>query len=452
MAENAEASYLKISKNNKPLEGTIEMNGDSLISQYALILLALGTGTATIRGVAETEDVKITIETLRKLGINLKKNGKIWEIVGSGLDGLHEPNDVINIKNSINSLRLFTGLLSNRDFTSFFTAEEKIRSTNLDYLLEPLRLTGAQLTSRNFNKLPLAIKGTKHLCSMSYSSQSLVRQIKDSLLIANLNNEEEIVIKEEKLQQNHLEIMMRYLGIDLNIKDIDTGNRGEIGKLINFNGKQEYNNKNLSIPGDISLASFIIVAALIVPGSKIKIENVCVNSTRTALYKTLVEMGAKIEFLNQRIAYGEKVADISIRYGELRGKVLTPGRCLSMVNDLAVLTVIAACANGVTKINGLDELEDEDFANLETIVQNLEKFNVETKLKRGSLEIVGNKFSKKYTEPIVVADNGDYRIGLAFSLLGNIIDGMVIWDHQNLIDANFPDFIDLFTKLGGRIE
>lgn len=431
------------------VNGEVSIPGDKSISHRALILSALATGKSKIVGLLEGEDVLCTAAALRKMGVEINKDdGKTWLVNGVGISGLKEPDDILDVGNSGTSARLLSGLVSSFNFTTFFTGDVSLRKRPMKRVFEPLQQFGVQVVSRISDKgdylLPAVVIGAKNPKPITYKMKNASAQVKSAILLAAINVKGTTTVIESERSRDHTEIMMNYLGIKVSSENSD-----DAGKLVNritISGGSEFLAKDFYIPGDISSAAFIIVAALIVPGSKVRINNVGVNPLRDGIIKTLQEMGGSIELHNQRIVGGEKVADILVKYSLLKGVSVPSCRAPKMIDEYPILAIAAANAVGITKMNGLEELKVKESNRLNAIYEGLKTCGVEVKIGTDYLEIKGGIVEKG--QPAKIKTNMDHRIAMAFLIMGLVIKNGVEIDDALIIRTSFPNFMEIFANFG----
>ncbi len=427
-------------KNDIALKGEITIAPDKSISHRALIFSALAHGKSKITNLLEGEDVLKTAAALRLMGVEIKKLDSHFEVNGVGVAGLSEPSDVLDMGNSGTAARLLAGLVTPYDFTSFFTGDASLRKRPMARVLEPVKQFGAKVISRKNGLMPFAIIGTKDALPIEYKMRVASAQVKSCILLASLATRGTTVIFEPEKCRDHSEIMMRHLG--LKILQENEGN----GSKISYSGLQEFDAKDFNIPNDISSAAFFIVAALLIKDSKIKLKNVGINPLRTGILTSLIEMGGKISFENEREIGGEKVADILVEHSELKAIEVPAERATSMIDEYPIFAIAAANAKGITKMNGLAELKVKESNRLLMIAQNLEICGVELKMGDDVLEVVGG--IKQQKNPVKLATAMDHRIAMSFLIMGLTMEGGVEIDDTSMIQTSFPNFEKIFADFG----
>lgn len=427
-------------KNNIALKGEFEVAPDKSISHRSLIFAALANGKTRIYNLLEGEDVLKTASALRLMGVNIKKEKEYWEVTGSGIKGLLEPSDILDMGNSGTAARLLAGLVCPYDFTSFFSGDASLRKRPMQRVLKPIEEFGAKVISRKNGLMPFAIIGNKDAMPITFEMKVASAQVKSCILLASLSVIGETIIIEPEKCRDHSEIMMRYLGLNITQENFNSGTK------ISYQGMQEFAAKDLTVPGDISSAAFLIVAALITKDSQILIKNVGINPLRTGILNSLIEMGGNIELRNQRQLNGEMVADIFVESSELKAIEVPASRAASMIDEYPIFSVAAANAKGITKMNGLTELKVKESNRLLMIAQNLEKCGVSLNMGDDYLEVTGGINQNDVTAKITTAM--DHRIAMSFLVMGLTMDGGCEIDDVSMIQTSFPNFENIFANFG----
>ncbi|MBU6140062.1 MAG: 3-phosphoshikimate 1-carboxyvinyltransferase [Proteobacteria bacterium] len=426
-------------KTDLPLKGEISVAPDKSISHRSLIFAALAHGKTKITNLLEGEDVLRTAQALRLMGCEIERKEDFWEVNGVGVAGLSEPTNILDMGNSGTSTRLLAGLVTPYDFTSFFTGDASLRKRPMGRVFEPIKQFGAKIISRQNGLAPFAVIGAKEPLPIIHEMKVASAQVKSCILLASLVTRGTTTIIEPEKCRDHTEIMMRYLGLK-----IFTEGQGK-GVKISYSGLQEFDAKDLAVPGDISSAAFFIVAALLVKNSKVVIKNVGVNPLRIGVVTSLQEMGGKISFLNEREVGGEKVADILVEASDLKGIEVPAERAASMIDEYPVFAVAAANAKGVTKMHGLAELKVKESNRLLMIAQNLEKCGATAKMGDDYLEVQGGIKQQKF--PAKITTSMDHRIAMSFLVMGLTMEGGVEIDDVSMIKTSFPNFETIFDQL-----
>jgi 3-phosphoshikimate 1-carboxyvinyltransferase len=432
---------LKSYKIINSLNGEVLIPGDKSISHRSIIIPSISNGITEVSNLLMSEDVENTINAFKEMGVDIKKNRNNITIDGKGLNSLKKPVNVIYLGNSGTSARLLTGLLSSQNFSSCLTGDKSLSSRPMKRIIDPLMKMGADIKSDN-GMLPIYINGKK-LNNIKHEITIPSAQIKSGLIFASLNTEGQTTIKENNITRDHTEIMLKSFGADIDIK------KNEHSKIITINGNQEMKSKNISVPSDLSSASFFIVAALINDNSNIKIKNININPTRDGIIKALKIMGAKIQITNKKILNEEVVADLEILSSNLSGCELNEDMSKLMIDEFPILSIAASFASSPSIFRGLSELKVKESDRLELIRYNLVNCGVNCKVEGDDLFI----FPKKnyIVKNKNIRTDYDHRIAMAFSVMGSKLNNNLIIEDSNSIDTSFPNFIEKYNKVGGNL-
>jgi len=425
-------------KSDIPITGEIVIAPDKSISHRSIIFASLANGKSKIYNLLEGEDVLKTINAMRLMGVEIEKKENFYEVNGSGITGLLEPSDIIDMGNSGTSSRLLAGLVCPYNFTSFFTGDASLRKRPMGRVFEPIQKFGAKIISRKNNLMPFAIVGNEDAMPIEYSMKMASAQVKSCILLASLAVKGTTTIIEPEKCRDHTEIMMKYLGLKISQENLNNGTK------ISYNGLQEFAGKDFEIPNDISSSAFFMVGALLVKNSKILLKNIGVNSLRTGLITTLQEMGGKIALKNIREIGGEKVADIEVEASSLKAIDVPASRSASMIDEYPILAVACAFANGTSKLNGLAELKVKESNRLAMIADNLQNCGVEVKIGDDFLEIKGGFAMPKNVVAIKTAM--DHRIAMSFLIMGLRLENGVKIDDDEMIKTSFPNFEKIISQ------
>lgn len=433
-----------ISRPIAPLRGCCTVPGDKSISHRALMLGASAIGETTVHGLLEAEDVLATADALRALGASIERRGEGWVIQGQGVGGLREPDRVLDLGNSGTGVRLLTGLVASHPFRTFFTGDESLRRRPMRRIIDPLQRMGATFWTRSGDRLPLAVEGSAALLPMSYTLPMASAQVKSAILLAALNTSGVTTVTEPYPSRDHTERLLCHFGAALTAEELPTG-----GRRVTLTGQPELNGCRIDVPADISSAAFPLVAATLVPGSSIRIAGVGLNPLRTGLITTLVEMGADIRVENEREANGEPVADLTVAAASLRGTVVPAARVPAMIDEFPILAAAAACASGVTRMEGLGELRVKESDRLAAVADGLHACGVNVETGDDWLAVTGNGTPPAGGNSVTV--HFDHRIAMAFLVLGIAAQAPIAIDDASAIATSFPDFVPLMNGLGAQI-
>ena len=434
-----------ISRRARTFTGEGSVPGDKSISHRALIVGSVAVGETRVSGLLEADDVLRTVDALRALGARIDRDTDgVWHVVGRGVGGLAEPASVLDMGNSGTGARLLMGLLATHPFTSFFTGDASLSARPMDRVMTPLRRMGAAISARSGDRLPLMIRGTAGPLPIVYELPVASAQVKSAVRLAGLNTPGTTSVVEPQPTRDHSELMLRHFGAEVAVEHLDGG-----GRSIALAGQPEIAGRPVVVPGDLSSAAFPLVAALLVPGSRLTLSRVGVNALRSGLVQTLGEMGAGIAVADRRTEGGEPVADLTVEAGPLRGVEVPPERAPSMIDEYPVLAVAAACAEGVTRMTGLAELRVKESDRLGAMARGLEACGVRVEQSPDALTVHGTGRAPPGGARIAV--QRDHRIAMAFLVLGMATAEPVAIDDAGPIETSFPGFAGFMNGLGARI-
>jgi len=419
----------------KQLTGKITVPGDKSISHRAIMISSLAKGDSNIEGFLRADDCIRTIDCFRKMGIEIDFEDGVVTVKGKGLLGLHEPLDVFDVGNSGTTIRLLVGILAGQKFHATLTGDESIRRRPMGRVIEPLKKMGAVIHGRQRDTLaPLTIIG-RELKGISYEMPVASAQVKSAVLMAGLYAKGITTIIEKESTRDHTERMLEYFGAAIKRDD----------KNISVEGEGELKAKKIFVPGDISSASFLMVAASIVPGSDILISNVGVNPGRTGIIDVLHRMGANIEVTNERILSNEPVADISIKYSELNAIELSGSIIPRIIDEIPIIAVAATQARGKTVIKGAEELRFKESDRIKTTVHELKRLGANIEESRDGIVIYGPSKLKKG----ICQSYGDHRIAMISAIAGLVASDQTMVEKVECIETSFPAFAATINSLSG---
>ncbi|WP_208442145.1 3-phosphoshikimate 1-carboxyvinyltransferase [Bartonella raoultii] len=427
------------------LSGKIRIPGDKSISHRSLILGGLANGETYIHGLLESADVLNTAAAMQAMGAYMIKKDELWIIRGTGNGCLLAAQKPLDFGNSGTGARLIMGMVGSYHMKTTFMGDASLSKRPMGRILDPLRLMGVDIEATHGDHLPLTLYGPKIANPIRYRVPIASSQVKSAVLLAGLNTAGITTVIEPVLTRDHTEKMLKAFGAELEIESDKEGAR-----LIHLNGYPHLTGQTIHVPGDPSSAAFLIVAALLVEDSDITIENVLINNSRIGLIKTLWEMGAQIEFLNQRQTGGEDVADLRIKSSILKGVSVPKERAPSMIDEYPALAVAAAFAEGKTEMLGIEELRVKESDRLSAVAQGLKINHVESEEGKDFL-IVHGKGSVKGLGGGYVTTHLDHRIAMCFLIFGLASEKPVTIDDKRMIATSFPEFIPFIQQLGGKI-
>jgi 3-phosphoshikimate 1-carboxyvinyltransferase len=422
------------------LQGRIRVPGDKSISHRALMLGAIASGETAIAGLLLGEDPRSTASCFRAMGAEISElNSENVIVKGIGLGQLQEPKDVLNAGNSGTTMRLMLGLLASHPERLFVvTGDASLRSRPMSRVIQPLAQMGAQIWGRNQNTLaPLAVRG-QQLKGIHYHSPIASAQVKSCILLAALSAEGETTVTEPSLSRDHSERMLQAFGAKLSI-DPETHSVTIAGNGTSLQGQK------VIVPGDISSAAFWLVAAAIVPGSEIWIENVGVNPTRTGILEALAMMGAEISLENQRVVAGEPVADLRARSSQLKGCTIAGQIIPRLIDEIPILAVAAAFARGTTTIKDAAELRVKESDRLAVTAAELHRLGANIRELPDGLEIVGGNA----LAGAEVNSHTDHRIAMSLAIAALKAKGTTTIRGAEAAAISYPEFVGTLQQVCG---
>jgi 3-phosphoshikimate 1-carboxyvinyltransferase len=425
-----------------PLRGTVSVPGDKSISHRALMLSALAVGESRISGLLEGEDVLATAAAMRAMGADIiRDDDGTWHVHGVGVGGLQQPDQALDMGNSGTSTRLLMGLVASHPITVTFTGDASLSKRPMSRVTDPLGLTGADFTASPGGTLPLMVRGISPAVPITYVLPVASAQVKSAILLAGLNTPGITRVIEPVPTRDHSERMLAGFGATLSVETDADGAR-----TISVHGEAELQPQDVIVPGDPSSAAFPVVAALLVPGSKIVVANVGLNETRAGLFKVLKAMGADIAFAQPRVVGGEPVADLIVTHSRLRGIETSHAIVPSMVDEFPVLFVAAALAEGRSIFRGLEELRVKESDRITTMAIGLRAIGAHVEELDDGLIIDGTGGAALHGNA-VIATKLDHRIAMSFVVAGLMCTNPVTIDDMGAVATSFPDFAALMAHL-----
>jgi 3-phosphoshikimate 1-carboxyvinyltransferase len=406
------------------LRGTARLPGDKSISHRALILAALAVGRSRIEGLNEGADVAATAAALRALGARITREGDVTLVDGVG--GLLRPEAPLDCGNSGTTARLLIGLVSSHPIRAEFAGDASLSRRPMDRIADPLRRIGARIDG---DRLPLRVDGVYPLVPAHHRLEIPSAQLKSALLLAALNIPGTTIV-EAPPSRDHLERMLPLFGAEIGID----------GPRIALRGEQALKPASLRIPGDPSAAAFLAVAAVIAPGSEIRVKDICVNPARTGLYDVLREMGADIAFSNERELSNEPVADLIVRHSVLRGLDVPAALAPRLIDEYPILCVAAAFASGTTRMRGLAELrlkESDRIAAMAPLGARAE----------GDGLIVEGSGGAPLPGGFAVDPAHDHRVAMAYRVAGLRARAPIGIAAMAAVETSFPGFLSALAAL-----
>ncbi len=408
------------------------------------MLGALAVGETRVTGLLEGEDVLATAAAMRAMGATVERTGEgEWSVSGVGVGALLQPQAPLDMGNSGTSTRLLMGLIASHAISATFIGDASLSKRPMGRVIEPLSQMGAAFEASEGGRLPLTLRGANPAVPIEYRLPVASAQVKSAVLLAGLNTPGITTVIEPVPTRDHSERMLRGFGAELEVETDSAGVR-----TIRIRGEAELKPQTIEVPGDPSSAAFFIVAALIVPGSELVIQNVGLNPTRAGLVEVLRQMGGDITELNAREVGGEPVADLLVRHSALKGIAVDPEIAPSMIDEFPVLFVAAALAEGTTVTTGLDELRVKESDRLTAMAEALALAGATVVETEDGLTITGTGGEAlRGGGPVVT--HLDHRIAMSMAVAGLVSRDGVEVDDTRPIATSFPQFESLLDGLRG---
>lgn len=413
-----------------PLKGEIEIPADKSITHRAFMFAALTKGKVKVSNYSKGADCMSTLKIIQNLGCEVEFiNNK--EVMIDAQNALKAPNQALDCGNSGTTTRLMMGILAGQDFNTKMFGDASLSKRPMKRVIAPLELMGAKFNHNDY-KMPIEVSGTK-LQGIDYNSPLASAQVKSCLLLAGLNAEGETSFTEPYKSRNHTELMFQHMGANINIE----GNKVTVKK-------SQLQPKDITVCGDISSAAFFMVAALIVPNSDITIQNVGINETRSGIIDVLKSMNGNIELVNKRIVSNEEVADIRVKYSNLKATTIEGAIIPRLIDEIPVIAVAASQAEGTTIIKDASDLRNKEADRITAVKTELQKFgaNIEETqdgfIINGKTELTGNCEIECYH---------DHRIAMSAYVAGLICEKPIKIKEFQWVDISFPEFLELNSKL-----
>lgn len=414
------------SKTSKPLKGEISVPGDKSISHRSIMFGAIADGTTHVKNFLQGADCLSTISCFRKLGIQIENDGTSVLIHGRGLHGLQAPSGILDVGNSGTTIRLISGILAGQNFASEITGDASIQKRPMDRIITPLRQMGADIASLHENGCaPLRIN-SRNLNGTVYHSPVSSAQVKSCILLAGLYADGQTTVTEPALSRNHTELMLQGFGAHLSVDDT----------AVTIFPDSNLHAQDISVPGDISSAAYFIAAGLIVPGSEILLRNVGVNPTRAGILTAARQMGGDITLFNERFVSGEPVADILVKYSFLHGTTIAGSMIPTLIDEIPIIAVMAAAADGQTVIRDAGELKVKESNRIDTVTENLTAMGADITATEDGMII--NKKEKLHSA--LIRCHNDHRIAMSFAVAGLTVAGGITLDTPDCVHISYPTF------------
>ncbi|MDQ7038576.1 MAG: 3-phosphoshikimate 1-carboxyvinyltransferase [Aquificota bacterium] len=416
--------------------GRIRVPSDKSVSHRAVILGALARGKTRIRKWLVSGDTLATLDIMRSLGTKVEREGEDLIVEGRDFE-FDEPGNVLDAKNSGTTARILMGVLSTQRFFSVITGDGSLRKRPMGRVTEPLRRMGAKLDGREGGtRLPVAVRGGR-LRGVDHFNEKSSAQVKSALLIAGLRAEGRTSVTEPFRSRDHTERMLRAFGVEVEEA------RTEKGFRVSVEGGGTLRGTEVLCPADPSSASFFVALCLL-SGGELTLEEVLVNPTRDGFFRKVKEMGAEVRYENLREVSGEPVADVYVRYsGRLRGVGVTPEEVPGLIDEIPVLAVLMALAEGTSEVKGAGELRFKESDRIRAVVENLRSMGAKVEEFEDGFVVEG----VEKLRGSLIRTYSDHRIAMAFTVAGLVAEGETVIDDPDCVRVSYPGFFEDLRKV-----
>ena len=417
-------------------DAVVTVPGDKSISHRALMLGSIASGQTTIDGFLAGEDCLATLDAMRALGVTIEHaNDTEISVSGVGRDGLRAPPSDLDLGNSGTAMRLMTGLLCGQSFDCVLTGDDSLSSRPMGRIIKPLGRMGAVIESSS-GKPPLRIRGSQTLTAIDYRLPMASAQVKSAILLAGLYAEGRTTVTEPAVTRDHTERMLRTMGAAVSNE----------GTSISVHGGGELHGVHVSVPADLSSASFVMLAAILSADADIKISSVGINPTRTGVLDILRAMGANLTLENQRMLGEEPVADIRVQASRLTGGDVDSDLVSLAIDEFPVLFVAAAAAEGQTRFSGIGELRVKESDRIAAMAEGMRNLGIRVDETDDGAVVHGGQFTGGQVQSF-----GDHRVAMSLAVAGTVASSDVVIKDIAAVDTSFPGFQALMTDIGADI-
>ncbi|WP_349998174.1 3-phosphoshikimate 1-carboxyvinyltransferase [Stenotrophomonas lacuserhaii] len=424
-----------IARKGRPLQGSLVIPGDKSVSHRAVMFAALADGTSTIDGFLEGEDTRATARIFSQMGARMETPSPSRRVVhGVGIDGLQAPQGELDCGNAGTGMRLIAGVLAGQAFDSVLIGDESLSRRPMRRVTGPLAQMGARIDTQADGTPPLHVHGGQPLKGIEFASPVASAQVKSAVLLAGLYADGETSVVEPHPTRDYTERMLAAFGVEIEYSP---------GKA-RLRGGQRLRATDIVVPADFSSAAFFLVAASIIPGSELRLQQVGLNPRRTGLLHALRLMGADITEENPAEQGGEPVADLLVRHAQLKGARIPEALVPDMIDEFPALFVAAAAAEGQTVVTGAAELRVKESDRLAAMATGLRTLGVQVDETEDGATIHGGAVLGSGT----IESHGDHRIAMAFAIAGQLTDGEVRINDVANVATSFPGFDSLAGGAG----
>jgi len=416
------------------IDGIVELPGDKSISHRYAILAALAEGQSEIVNYASAADCRSTLECLRQLGVGIEASDGRVRVSGVGLDGLKEPRKALDAENSGSTMRMLAGVLAGQPFKSTLTGDSSLRRRPMRRVIEPLRQMGAEIRGSDGDCAPLEIRGG-HLRAIDYATPIPSAQVKSAVLLAGLYADGATTVRESVCTRDHTEIALREFGAKVE------GSRG----TIRVHPRPKLTGRQLTVPGDLSTAVFLIAAALVLPESSLVLHNVGLNPTRARVLDFFTSIGAPIRVATVQMKGGELIGDVSVRHAAVSGGTIAGAQVAEMIDEIPMLAALGPFTEKGIEVHDAKELHVKESDRIATLAEGLRQMGARVQEFPDGLRVEGRAAGKLHGAK--VDPHGDHRIAMALAVAALGAEGDTIIRDAECVGVSFPEFFETLDQL-----
>lgn len=425
------------SRPSQPIHGVLHVPGDKSISHRAIIFSSIASGSSNIHGFLRADDTLASLYACRQLGVEISVNGDDIRVNGVGLRGLRATGSPLELGNSGTAMRLLAGVLAAQDFDTVLLGDQSLQSRPMGRIVDPLKLMGASIAAGPGGCAPLKISRSNGLASLDFCSPVASAQVKSCILLAGLCSGVAVRVTEPQQSRDHSERMLSAMGADVVVA----------GLSVSLPANQKLSAIDIEVPGDPSSAAFATIAACLLPGSELVLQNIGMNPARDGVFRVLRRMGANIEIQNPRETGGEPVADLRVHAASLHGIDLPPEWVAACIDELPAIMVAAAAAQGITRIRGAEELRVKESDRLAVMATGLKKLGVKLQEYADGMDISGGIIHGGSVDAC-----NDHRCAMSFLVAGQLAQAPVTVEGCEMIASSYPGFSAQMRGIGLLLE
>jgi 3-phosphoshikimate 1-carboxyvinyltransferase len=424
------------------VNGELTVPGDKSISHRSIMFGSLAKGETRITGFLPGQDCLATMNAFKSMGVEIQgpdENNCVL-VKGKGLHGLSAPQNLIDIGNSGTSIRLLSGILAGQSFNSQMAGDVSLNKRPMMRVVKPLQQMGANISAADDGTPPVVVEGLKagqKLTAIDYQMPMASAQVKSCVLLAGIYAQGTTSVTEPGITRDHTERMLKAFGYPVEVE----------GNKVSLEGGHQLTATDIHVPGDISSATFFMVAGLIAPQGEVRLNNVGMNPTRIGALNILKAMGGNIEVINERFAGGEPVADLIVCASQLRGIDIDQRDVPLAIDEFPAIFIAAACAQGVTRLRGAEELRVKESDRIQAMADGLVTLGVECQVYNDGIDITGGEIGAG-----IIESHHDHRIAMSFAIAGIRATGEISILECDNVATSFPSFVSSAQQLGMVID